>query len=85
LSHAALSARRHPPWQRSRPAASALALSEPAAKKGVRFAAALREVPLVSEQPQPRTPQDSNLSIAIAGVVAVLATIGILYISGMFG
>jgi hypothetical protein len=45
----------------------------------------MREVPLVSEQPQPRTPQDSNLSIAIAGVVAVLATIGVLYISGMFG
>jgi len=39
----------------------------------------------MSEQPQPRTPQDSNLSIAIAGVVAVLATIAILYISGMFG
>jgi len=39
---------------------------------------------VVSEQQDPRRPQDSNLSIAIAGVVAVAATIAVLYISGMF-
>jgi hypothetical protein len=38
----------------------------------------------LSEQHDPRQPQDSNVAIAIAGVLAVLATIGILYLSGMF-
>jgi hypothetical protein len=38
----------------------------------------------VSQQQDPRKHQDSNLAIAIAGVVAVLATVAILYISGMF-
>jgi hypothetical protein len=38
----------------------------------------------LSEQHDPRAPQDSNLAITIAGVLAVLATLGVLYISGMF-
>jgi|RhiMetdeSRZDD1v2_1073273.scaffolds.fasta_scaffold565463_2 hypothetical protein len=38
----------------------------------------------VSEQQDPRKPQDNNLAVAIAGVVAVIATAAILYISGMF-
>jgi hypothetical protein len=38
----------------------------------------------VSEQQDPRQQQDSNLAVAIAGVVAVIATAAILYISGMF-
>lgn len=38
----------------------------------------------VSEQHDPRRPQDSNLAVAIAGVVAIGATVAILYISGMF-
>jgi hypothetical protein len=38
----------------------------------------------LSQQHDPREPQDSNLAIAIAGLLAALATIGILYISGMF-
>lgn len=38
----------------------------------------------VSEPPDPRKQQDSNLAIAIAGVVAVIAIAAILYISGVF-
>lgn len=38
----------------------------------------------VSEQQDPRKQQDSNLAVAIAGVVAIGATIAVLYISGMF-
>jgi hypothetical protein len=38
----------------------------------------------LSQQHDPREPQDSNLAIAIAGLLTALATIGILYISGMF-
>jgi hypothetical protein len=38
----------------------------------------------VSEQQDPRRASDSNLSVAIAGAVAILATVGVLYISGMF-
>jgi hypothetical protein len=38
----------------------------------------------LSEQHDPRAPQDSNLAITIAGVLTVLATLGVLYISGMF-
>jgi hypothetical protein len=38
----------------------------------------------VSEQQDPRQQQDSNVTVAIAGVVAVIATAAILYISGMF-
>jgi hypothetical protein len=38
----------------------------------------------VSDQQDPRRPQDSNLSIAIAGVVSIVATIAVLYMSGVF-
>jgi hypothetical protein len=38
----------------------------------------------VSEQQDPRKQQDSSLAVAIAGVVAIGATIAVLYISGMF-
>jgi hypothetical protein len=42
-----------------------------------------RGVPL-SEQHDPPRPQDSNLAITLAGLLSALATLGILYISGMF-
>jgi hypothetical protein len=38
----------------------------------------------LSEQHDPRSHQDSNLAITIAGLLSALATLGILYISGMF-
>jgi hypothetical protein len=53
--------------------------------KKERYAAATsNEVPPVSQQQDPRRPSDSNLSVAIAGAVAIIATAAILYISGMF-
>jgi hypothetical protein len=38
----------------------------------------------VSQQQDPRRSSDSNLSVAIAGAVAIIATAAVLYISGMF-
>jgi hypothetical protein len=35
----------------------------------------------MSEHYDPRGPQESNLTVAVAGVIAVIATIAILYIS----
>lgn len=36
----------------------------------------------MSEYHDPRRPQESNLTVAVAGVIAVIATIAVLYISG---
>jgi hypothetical protein len=38
----------------------------------------------LSQQHDPRRPQESNLAVAMAGLIAALATLGVLYISGMF-
>jgi hypothetical protein len=36
----------------------------------------------MSEHYDPRRPQDSNVAITVGGLIAVIATIAILYISG---
>jgi len=36
----------------------------------------------MTEQDDPRRPQDSNLAIIVAGLLAVIATVAVLHISG---